>query len=98
MQPGSGPEVEIALSAKLLAQRRPAVALAGAGLSTRSGIPVFRSPWTGLWLKHHEPEVGSSRGFARDPQTLYDRFQPLIQRILAAVPTPALMQVLPFGC
>ncbi len=93
MQPGSGPEVEIALSARLLAQRRPAAALTGAGLSTRSGIPDFRSPGTGLWLEHHKAEsymhpllrcrVGHP---AADPVSAGGRFQEATMERKAAVP------------
>jgi NAD-dependent deacetylase len=35
--------------AELMERHRPAVVLTGAGISTESGIPDFRSPGTGLW-------------------------------------------------
>jgi chromosome segregation ATPase len=37
--------------ARLLEQARSAVVFTGAGISTESGIPDFRSPGTGLWNK-----------------------------------------------
>ena len=36
--------------AQMLREAQYAVALTGAGVSTDSGIPDFRSPTTGLWL------------------------------------------------
>ncbi|HMZ06475.1 MAG TPA: Sir2 family NAD-dependent protein deacetylase [Anaerolineales bacterium] len=40
---------EVGRTASLLTKNRQAVAFTGAGMSTRSGIPDFRSLKTGLW-------------------------------------------------
>ena len=40
---------KITQAARILQEARHAVALTGAGISTPSGIPDFRSPGTGLW-------------------------------------------------
>lgn len=45
----SDPRIQRA--ANLLAECRAAVAFTGAGISTPSGIPDFRSPETGLWAR-----------------------------------------------
>ena len=42
------------------------VALTGAGISTESGIPDYRSPGTGLWEKMDQSVV-SLEGFMREP-------------------------------
>ena len=42
---------QIEKAADLVAKARYAVALTGAGISTPSGIPDFRSPGSGLWEK-----------------------------------------------
>lgn len=76
-------------AARLLAESRYAVALTGAGISTPSGIPDFRSPASGLWAKHDPFEVASLAAFHRDPQTFFDWIRPLAQSMLAAEPNPA---------
>ena len=79
---------------KLLADSRAAVAFTGAGLSTPSGIPDFRSPETGLWARLEaagadETQAGTIQAFGRDPQTFYERMKPLFQKIVSAEPNPA---------
>ena len=43
----------------LISQASYCVALTGAGISTPSGIPDFRSEGTGLWTKSEAIEVAS---------------------------------------
>ncbi|HEU68512.1 MAG TPA: NAD-dependent protein deacylase [Candidatus Acetothermia bacterium] len=57
-------------AARLLAQARAAWALTGAGVSTHSGIPDFRSPG-GLWDLADPEEVSSLAGFRRNPRAFY---------------------------
>lgn len=47
------------------------VVLTGAGISTDSGIPDYRSPGTGLWEKMDQSVV-SIDGFIREPHRYYD--------------------------
>jgi len=47
------------------------VVLTGAGVSTESGIPDYRSPGTGLWEKIDQSIV-SIDGFTREPSRYYD--------------------------
>ena len=53
--------------AALLHERQPCVVLTGAGVSTESGIPDFRSP-TGIWAEVDPLEVASIVAFRRDPE------------------------------
>jgi NAD-dependent deacetylase len=70
----------------LLREARHAIALTGAGISTPSGIPDFRSPGVGLW-EHADPmAVASIEGFRRDPRAFYTWIRPLLSRILEAEP------------
>jgi len=78
----------------LLSQRPSCVALTGAGLSTRSGLPDFRSPDTGLWARietmpEGEASVMTLQGFKENPATFYRRFSFLLEKILSAEPNPA---------
>ncbi len=78
-----------ARAAALLRSARRAVALTGAGISTASGIPDFRSPGSGLW-EHNDPmAVASMTAFRYHPDRFYEWVRPLAQRILAAEPNPA---------
>lgn len=83
------PDVEIAQIAKLIHFSQSAVAFTGAGISTASGIPDFRSPHSGLW-NHVDPiAVASLYGFRQNPAAFYDWVRPLARTILTAVPNDA---------
>jgi len=72
----------------LRAAKRVAV-LTGAGISTPSGIPDFRSEGTGLWSKDEPLEVASLSTFRTHPERFFDWFRPLARQIFAAQPNPA---------
>jgi len=65
------------------------VALTGAGVSTPSGIPDFRSPTSGLWEKDNPMVVASITSFRADPQVFYNWLRPLAELILYAQPNAA---------
>src|SRR2546423_1103370 len=52
--------------AELIRERQPCVVLTGAGISTESGIPDFRSP-TGIWAQYDPMEYASIDAFYADP-------------------------------
>jgi NAD-dependent deacetylase len=90
----SGDEMEsqqrqIARAIELLKGSSHTVALTGAGISTPSGIPDFRSPDSGIWNRVDPFEVASIVAFRHHPQAFYDWIRPLAQRILAASPNAA---------
>jgi NAD-dependent deacetylase len=75
--------------AELIKHARHAVALTGAGVSTHSGIPDFRSPGSGLWEKVDPMSVASIWGFTEHPQGFYDWVKPLAKLMMTAQPNPA---------
>jgi NAD-dependent deacetylase len=76
-------------AADLLRRTHRGVALTGAGHSTPSGIPDFRSPSSGLWEKVNPFEVASIFGFRLNPQAFFDWIRPLTYTMLNAEPNPA---------
>ncbi len=80
---------EIARAASLLCQARHAIALTGAGVSTPSGIPDFRSPGSGLWEQADPMEVASIYAFRRHPEAFYAWIRPLAETLFKAQPNPA---------
>lgn len=75
--------------ARLLLSARTAVALTGAGISTPSGIPDFRSPKCGLWKDIDPLAVASIHGFRQNPEAFYNWIYPLANLTVHARPNPA---------
>ena len=57
--------------AELMQARRPCVVLTGAGISTESGIPDFRSPG-GIWAEYDPMEYATIDAFFADPAKVWD--------------------------
>lgn len=79
----------IQFAADLIRQAKHAVMLTGAGISTPSGIPDFRSTGTGLWSKDEPLEVASLSTFRTNPERFFAWFRPLASQIFYAKPNPA---------
>ena len=60
-----------ALLADRIRRAQPCVVLTGAGVSTESGIPDFRSR-EGIWASYDPSEVASLDGFRRDPARVWE--------------------------
>ncbi len=76
-------------AAVLIRKAERAVVLTGAGISTPSGIPDFRSEGTGLWSRDEPLEVASLHTFRIAPEQFFEWFQPLASRIFNAEPNSA---------
>jgi NAD-dependent deacetylase len=71
--------------AELLERRRPCVALTGAGISTESGIPDFRSA-EGIWARYDPAEVATIDAFRRDPVRVWEFYALRLDALAQAEP------------
>ncbi|MGI6586751.1 MAG: SIR2 family NAD-dependent protein deacylase [Lutisporaceae bacterium] len=76
-------------AAQLIRSYKPAVVLTGAGISTESGIPDFRSPGSGLWEKMNPMEVLSTEVLYNNPKKFYNTGFKIIISMMDAVPNKA---------
>ncbi len=79
----------IARAIDLIQQANHMVTLTGAGISTPSGIPDFRSEESGVWDRVDPMEVASIYSFRHNPSAFFDWIRPLAYTILNAKPNPA---------
>lgn len=71
--------------ASLIRKRQPCVVLTGAGISTESGIPDFRSE-RGIWTEVDPFEVASIQAFRRDPERVWSFYRMRMDALLGAEP------------
>jgi NAD-dependent deacetylase len=77
--------VTVARLADLIRERGPAVVLTGAGISTESGIPDFRSP-TGIWAKYDPQEYATIEAFQADPGKVWSFYALRFRALTEAEP------------
>ena len=82
-------EGQIQHALELIAGSKYAIALTGAGISTPSGIPDFRSPDSGLWNNANPFEIASIASFRRRPEDFYDWIRPIAKVVMEAKHNPA---------
>jgi NAD-dependent protein deacetylase/lipoamidase len=80
--------VSVERLAELIRERAPCVVLTGAGVSTESGIPDFRSP-TGIWADVDPREYASLRAFQADPEKVWSFYAQRIEMLTGAEPNDA---------
>jgi NAD-dependent deacetylase len=74
--------------AALIREHQPCVALTGAGVSTESGIPDFRSP-TGIWASFDPREYATLGAFRADPVKVWRFYGPRFSLLTEAEPNRA---------
>jgi NAD-dependent deacetylase len=74
--------------ARIIVQAQPCVVLTGAGVSTESGIPDFRSP-TGIWATYDPMEYATIDAFRRDPAKVWGFYAKRLGVLAQAKPNAA---------
>jgi len=82
-------QMGIRCAADIIQASKNCVALTGAGISTPSGIPDFRSTGTGLWERYDPYEVASLASFRYDPVKFYTFMRSIALQIQGAQPNQA---------
>lgn len=80
---------QLVQAAQLIQAAQNIVAMTGAGISTPSGIPDFRSPDSGLWDQTDPLTVASIFAFRQKPEQFYHWIHPLAGKLLEAQPNSA---------
>ncbi len=80
---------QIQQATDMVRQASNIVAMTGAGISTPSGIPDFRSPHSGLWDQADPLAVASIFAFRQNPEHFYKWIHPISHLFLEAKPNPA---------
>ena len=79
----------IRCAADIIRGCRQGAVLTGAGISTPSGIPDFRSTNSGLWEKYDPFEVASLNAFRYRHEKFFEWIRPLALKMIAAQPNEA---------
>jgi NAD-dependent deacetylase len=78
-------EQDVRRLARLVRERQPCVVLTGAGISTESGIPDFRSP-TGIWAKYDPAEYATISAFRLEPGKVWRFYARRLEALTRAEP------------
>jgi len=84
-----GKQTLLTKAAALIDNSSYLVVFTGAGISTPSGIPDFRSPDSGLWEKYDPFEVASIWAFRHQPEVFFDWIRSLSVQADTAKPNRA---------
>lgn len=82
-------EMAIRCATEIVRSSKHGVVLTGAGISTPSGIPDFRSANSGLWERANPMEVASLSAFRYHPEKFFTWMQPLAEKFNQAQPNAA---------
>jgi NAD-dependent deacetylase len=74
-------------AANLLVNAKHAILLTGAGISTESGIPDFRSE-SGIWKKYKPEIYGDIKSFLEDPSKFWKMAEEIAPNLFNAKPNP----------
>jgi NAD-dependent deacetylase len=72
----------------MLVESQDVVVLTGAGVSTESGIPDFRSPGIGLWTRIRPMELFAQSVLHHNPIKFWKQAEPVFREMAGAKPNP----------
>ncbi len=75
-------------SAEIILNSKLTIALTGAGISTESGIPDFRSAG-GLWTKYDPAEYATITAFRESPEKVWEMLREMEDVVSGAKPNKA---------
>jgi NAD-dependent deacetylase len=78
-------DMSVARLAELIREWQPCVVLTGAGISTESGIPDFRSA-EGIWAEYDPAEVAHIDALRRDPVRVWEFYALRLRKLAEAEP------------
>ena len=84
----SPPSSDTTELAQLIRDNQPCVVLTGAGVSTESGVPDFRSA-SGIWAEFDPREYATLGAFRRDPEKVWRFYAPRFAMLTEAEPNAA---------
>jgi NAD-dependent deacetylase len=84
----AAPDPSCAAAAAAVRGARRMVAFTGAGVSTESGLPDFRSPG-GMWASIDPVKVASRSAALRSPKRFYEFYRTRLEMLAFAAPNPA---------
>lgn len=82
-------EQKTSIAANLINESDYIIGLTGAGISTPSGIPDFRTQKIGLWEKNDPMLVASLSSFLNRPMVFFNWLKPLVKDIYFSDPNAA---------
>lgn len=80
-------EKKLKLAAKSILEKKKGIGFTGAGISTASGVPDFRSP-TGIWAQYNPREYAYIDSFRKNPKKIWEFFFLREKEFNQAVPNP----------
>jgi NAD-dependent deacetylase len=88
VRPLSATNSDASRLARLIVEHQPCVALTGAGASTESGVPDFRSA-SGIWAGFDPREYATLGAFRRDPEKVWRFYAPRFAMLTRVEPNAA---------
>jgi NAD-dependent deacetylase len=85
---GPRPDDGLQTAVRALARAARVAVFTGAGVSRESGIPTFREPETGLWVRYDPMQLATPEAYRNDPEFVWSWYEHRFGVVTAAEPNP----------